>query len=111
MPLDSSSNPFADLPQAEDKKTAAKRRILRSPSVSATERTEEASEPVKPKRTAKKQKVAGKVSATFHINPELRDSLQSLAFLTRDTQTNLVEEALQLLIDSRGLKLPKREVA
>jgi hypothetical protein len=111
-PLD--SNPFADLPVNEDKKTAAKRRILRTPSVSATERTEEAlpkSEPVKPKRTAKKQKVAGKVSATFHINPELRDNLQALAFLTRETQTNLVEEALQLLIDSRGLKLPKREVA
>jgi len=111
MPLDSSSNPFADLPEAEDKKTAAKRRILRGPSVSATERTEEASEPAKPKRTAKKQKVAGKISATFHINPELRDSLQALSFLTRETQTSLVEEALQLLIDEKGLRLPKREVA
>lgn len=108
-PLD--SNPFADLPVNEDK-TEVKRRILKTTHPVSDNATKSGQATQKQKKTTspKKQK-AGKVSATFHINPELRDSLQSLAFVTRETQTNLVEEALQLLIDSRGLKLPKREVA
>ena len=109
-PLD--SNPFADLPVNEDK-TEVKRRILKTSHPVSDNATKSGQATQKQKKTTspKKQKVAGKVSATFHINPELRDNLQALAFLTRETQTNLVEEALQLLIDSRGLKLPKREVA
>ena len=108
-PLD--SNPFADLPVNEDK-NEVKRRILKTthPVDSATN-SGQATPKQKKTTSPKKQKVAGKVSATFHINPELRDSLQALSFLTRETQTSLVEEALQLLIDEKGLRLPKREVA
>ena len=49
----------------------------------------------------------GKVSATFHIDPDVREQLQLLAFLTNKSQASLVEKALTTLVQTSDVKMPK----
>lgn len=112
MPLE--TNPFGDTLLGSEKKTEAKKRILKTVHpVSGAPGNE--SEPAKAKPKAEKKRTerkakpsAAKQACTFHIAPELKEQLEALSFITRESQTSLISEAIGLLVDSRGLKLPKR---
>lgn len=90
MPLNLKNNPFDDFPGEAEPIDGRKRK---PPTVQKAE----------PKR-----KSANRVSCTFHLEPALREQLQSLAFVLRTTQTELIDEAIRMLVEKKGVRLPKR---
>jgi len=114
MPLE--NNPFGDTDTllGSEHKTEVKRRILKTvhPVDGASEKKTEPKQKAEKKRTERKAKPsAAKQACTFHIAPELKEQLEALSFLTRESQTALISQAIELLVESRGVKLPKRDVA
>ena len=55
-----------------------------------------------------KKQAEGKVSCTFHLPQSLRDDLQALAFMSRQPQTQIVEDAIRSVIKRKSITLPKR---
>lgn len=110
MPLE--NNPFGDTDTllGSEQKTEVKRRILKTVHPVEAKKTGQAKPKAEQKkRTERKAKPsAAKQACTFHIAPELKEQLEALSFLTRESQTALISEAIELLVESRGVKLPKR---
>ena len=55
-----------------------------------------------------KKQAEGKVSCTFYLPQSLRDDLQALAFMSRQPQTQIVEDAIRSVIKRKSVDLPKR---
>jgi hypothetical protein len=62
----------------------------------------------KPKRKKYANQAEGKVSVTFFIHEATRDKLQSYAFMTRQAQNHVVEDAVETLITKSKIELPQR---
>ena len=62
----------------------------------------------KPKRKKYANQAEGKVSVTFFIHEATRDKLQSYAFMTRQAQNHVVEDAVESLITKSKIDLPQR---
>ena len=48
-----------------------------------------------------------KTAVTFHIDPDIKEQLEFLSVLTKQTQTYLVEKALTSMIKTSDVKMPK----
>jgi len=62
----------------------------------------------KTKRKKYAKQAEGKVSVTFFIHEATRDKLQSYAFMTRQAQNHVVEDAVESLITKSKIDLPQR---
>ena len=51
---------------------------------------------------------AGKVNVCYSVDSSVRDDMQSLSFMLRKSQSDIVTEAIKAYVKRQGISLPKR---
>lgn len=99
MQLNNNPQPvFADIPNGTDEPA--------KPAPKPVAKKKPATKPVaKPKRT---KMAAGKVNVCYSVDSSVRDDMQSLSFMLRKSQSDIVTEAIKAYVKRQGISLPKR---
>ena len=89
---------FADIPNGTEE-----------PAKPATKQVAKKKRPTKPAPKQKRSKMAaGKVNVCYSVDAAIRDDMQSLSFMLRKSQSDIVTEAIKAYIKKQNISLPKR---